>query len=177
MAIYLFLPHTVSTNTHLSGLRGDLPAPVICMAATQAAGQGQYGRQWVSDSTLGLYFSVLLDVTVDDVATLDPPLPIRVARCIESVLIEKYGISNLQIKYPNDVLLRGKKLSGILISAHHDKQSDVKKVVIGIGLNINQVSFPGQLAKTAISLRQFNGRCYSKYIMMETIYEAIKDVC
>lgn len=177
MAIYIFLPYTRSSSVYLSGMRSQLPAPVVCVAETQAAGQGQYGRQWVSDSKLGLYFSILLDVTVGDVTALAPPLPIQVARCVESVLIQQYEISHLSIKHPNDLLLRNKKLSGILINAHHDKQTGDKKVVIGIGLNLNQVSFPASLAQTAISLRQFNGRCYSKYTMMQNIYEAVKDVC
>ena len=127
---------------------------VAVFAERQTAGRGRFGRQWDSQLHAGLWFSLLLR----------PPWPpelwvrlttwagVAVAGAIERVL----GRAT-QIKWPNDVLIAGRKVAGILTECSADSSGHLFAVV-GIGMNVNQSEFPADIADRAASLRQVAGR-------------------
>jgi BirA family biotin operon repressor/biotin-[acetyl-CoA-carboxylase] ligase len=123
---------------------------VLVVADTQLSGRGRMGRKWISPSGSGIWMSVVLkpQISPEGAQLFTLAASIAVSKAIESVT----GLKP-RIKWPNDVILSGRKVCGILteMSAETDK---VNYVVIGIGINFTQTSddFPAEIRSTAISI-------------------------
>jgi len=142
-----------STNTEAAARAGDSThAGVVYLAHEQTAGRGQHGRSWLCQPGTGVLLSVLL---------FPPPAlrrPVQLAAwAANSVCDTIFQCSGLRatIKWPNDVLIQGRKVCGILIEQG-------RGTVVGIGLNVNQTSEALALASLsqAASLRCFTGNSY-----------------
>lgn len=123
-----------STNDHLKSQNGNHQKIRVCLAEHQTAGRGQFGRTWFSPYAQNIYLSLLwyFHGTLKEIAKLS----VYIATAVATVL-RKYGIHEpIHIKHPNDVLVRGKKISGCLIETQQENKQLIK-VVIGIGLNVN----------------------------------------
>jgi len=148
---------TASTNDSVEKLARDgVREGVVVFAEAQTRGRGRLGRRWVSPPGKGLWFSVLLRPALrpDEVTRLT----ILAANALVRTLRTHTGL-HPAVKWPNDVLLRGRKVAGILteLSAEVDR---VQHVVLGIGVDVNLAphDFPADLRKTATSLRSECGR-------------------
>ena len=124
-----YFPEEGSTNTwakeHL-----DRFGPVGAVYTTsQTAGRGRLGRTWVNAAGQALYYTVVLKVPLAQPETL----PLFASLAVADALRERYGI-DCQIKWPNDLLLRGKKIVGILCEGIPDQNA----IVCGIGINLAQ---------------------------------------
>lgn len=127
----------------------ELKDGTVVLADTQTQGRGRMGREWHSAAGHGLWMSVVLKVSVppDKVAFLTAMASLAVAN-----MLQQFIHLPAEIKWPNDVIIRGRKVCGILVEA----RSNVPDVfVLGIGLNVNQSrhDFPESLRETATSLR------------------------
>ncbi|MEM9328643.1 MAG: biotin--[acetyl-CoA-carboxylase] ligase [Bacteroidota bacterium] len=138
----IYLPDCHSTNSLLSQYVKDrkVKPGTIVFTDFQSAGKGQRGNQWQSRAAENLLFSVYirprrLEAKAQYLINLLTSL--SVVRAIEEY---HANISKLEIKWPNDIYLTGKKLAGILIEAQLSGKS-VEHVVIGVGLNVHQRSF------------------------------------
>ncbi len=151
---------TGSTNTDAAELaRAGEPEGTVVIADEQTAGRGRLGRTWVSARGVNIYLSVLLRPAV--IPAQAPQLAL-VAGLAVARSLEAYGFEP-RIKWPNDVLLEGKKVCGIL--AEIDAEADrVDFVVLGIGINVNSTRehFPEQLHDKATSLRMVGGNTLSR---------------
>ncbi len=154
------LESTGSTNTVAmeQGMLG-LPGPLAIFAEHQTAGRGRFGRRWESKSGEGLSFSLLLRPSVPQEywSRLPTLAALAVARCASEFLPRE----DVQIKWPNDVVVRGRKLSGLLAETGSDPVRG-PFLVVGIGLNVNQSGFPAPLDETATSLCLMTGRAYDR---------------
>ncbi len=103
----------------------------IVLADAQTAGRGQYGREWLSPSNKNLYASFCFFVSEEQKDALSIT---HVMAIIISKLLEEEGITP-QIKWPNDVLVHGKKIAGILCETV--PQENLTGVIVGVGMNIN----------------------------------------
>jgi BirA family transcriptional regulator, biotin operon repressor / biotin---[acetyl-CoA-carboxylase] ligase len=123
----------------------------VLIAESQTRGRGRMGRSWVSPPGTGIYMSVLLKPQI-----LPQRLPqLTLMAGLGTVqAVNEFSSQKAQLKWPNDILLNGKKLSGIL-SEYHTTQNGGNAVIIGIGVNANhsQNDFPEILRPTATSLR------------------------
>lgn len=141
-----------STNTYAAGLGGD-PANdgTVVLARAQTAGRGQYGRSWQCEPGMGVLLSVLL---FPSSVLLRPAL--LTAWAAVSVCATIHTLTGLQagIKWPNDVLISGRKVCGILIEQG-------RGTVVGIGLNLNQTAeaFATAGLTQAGSLALLTGAC------------------
>lgn len=142
-----------STNDQLKQM-SDAPEFTCVVADEQTAGRGRRARAWLSTPGDGLYFSVLLRPTL-------PPQKIALLSLMSAIAVAetvaRYSIASLDIKWPNDVLVGERKLSGILvegISSH----TDAPRIIVGIGVNLNHHGFPPELSDTATSLFLACGR-------------------
>lgn len=130
---------TASTNEDaLKGVHGD-----VFTADFQTAGRGRGEHTWLLEKRCGLAMSVVLDVadlSPEYVATSALVAGLAVAKGVET-----FGV-DARIKWPNDVYANNKKLSGILCR----RNSDV--IIIGIGVNVKQKSFPDEISSRAVSL-------------------------
>ncbi|MFO1478185.1 MAG: biotin--[acetyl-CoA-carboxylase] ligase, partial [Verrucomicrobiota bacterium] len=146
---------TTSTNDIAEKLARDgVKEGVVVFAESQTRGRGRLGRKWVSPGRKGLWFSVLLrpEFRPQEATQLTVAAATALARAFRSE-------SGLQasIKWPNDLLLRGKKVAGILteLSAELDR---IRYVILGIGVDVNQNTFPPELRGVATSLAIEAGR-------------------
>lgn len=150
------VPLTGSTNSDVAErARQGAPEGTVVIADAQSAGRGRLGRSWVSVPGVNLYLSVLLRPSIVPAAA--PQLSLLAGVAV-AVTLERFGIE-ARIKWPNDVLLEGRKVAGILteIEAEADR---VRFVVVGIGVNLNIRSeqFPAELRDKATSVLLATGR-------------------
>ena len=122
----------------------------IIVAKNQTAGIGTHGRKWISKKNESITFSIILTPNCNlsklENFTLD------IAKCITDIIFEKYNIK-LEIKEPNDIVYNGKKLGGILTESKV-LELNVKYVIIGIGLNTNQLKFDDEIRDIATSIKK-----------------------
>ena len=150
------VPVTASTNDDAAlAARAGEPEGMVVIADAQTAGRGRLGRRWVSVRGLNLYLSVVLRPRI--VPAVAPQLSL-VAGLAVAAAMESEGLQP-RIKWPNDVLLAGRKACGILteLEAEADR---VGFVVVGIGVNVNSTlaHFPPDLHEKATSMYLAAGR-------------------
>jgi BirA family biotin operon repressor/biotin-[acetyl-CoA-carboxylase] ligase len=148
---------TTSTNDVVERLARDgVREGAVVFAEAQTKGRGRLGRRWHSAPGQGLWFSVLLRPNFLPQQTTK--LTVAATTAVVRALASQTGLSPT-VKWPNDVLVGGKKLAGILteLSAEPDR---VRYVVLGIGVDVNlsQSDFPPELRGVATSLRTELGR-------------------
>jgi BirA family biotin operon repressor/biotin-[acetyl-CoA-carboxylase] ligase len=143
---------TTSTNDVIEKLARDgVKEGVVVFAEAQTQGRGRLGRRWMSPPKLGLWFSVLLRPEMHPQETTR--LTVASATALRRAIQSQTGLKP-EIKWPNDLLLGGKKVAGILTELRAEVDR-VKYVILGIGLdvNINAGDFPSELRRTATSLK------------------------
>lgn len=168
-----------STNSYLLEL-GDkgFPEGTVAVADEQTSGRGRFGRKWQAEPLSSLLFSILLRpafLNRDEVFILTFSAAVAVADAIENVTRIRS-----ELKWPNDILFRGRKLCGILLESNFEADK-LKYVVLGIGLNVNQTVFPDEIATGAVSLSMAAGRNFDREELLSSIlfhfneiYEALK---
>lgn len=134
------------------------PEGAIVLAEEQTAGRGRAGRPWHSERGTGLYVTVLLRPRLSPVQA---PLLTMLAGISAHTAIQAQTGLEAELKWPNDLLLNGKKLGGILTEMHAEP-NQIKFVIVGIGINVNQERFPAELSATATSLRKETGRIWPR---------------
>ncbi len=148
---------TTSTNDIIEKLARDgVKEGVAVFAESQTKGRGRLGRRWLSPPGKGLWFSILLRPRVRlQEATR---LTVASATALWRAIARHTGL-HPAIKWPNDLVLRGKKVAGILTELNAELDQ-VRYVVLGIGVdvNLNSTDFPPELRKTATSLKAELGK-------------------
>ena len=147
------------------------PEGTLITADEQTAGRGRFGRVWRSEAGVGLYFSLVLrpPVAPASSAVLTLACGLGAARGIG----EAAGVV-CDIRWPNDVILNGKKLAGILVEMNAEAER-LRHVIAGVGVNVNQASLPEELAETATSLRIETGCEYLRDAVLEAVLRRIDD--
>ena len=130
----------------------------VVLAEEQTQGRGRAGRKWHSEQGTGIYVTLLLRPRLSPVQA--PLLTMLAGLSLHSAILAQTGL-NAELKWPNDILVQGKKLGGILTEMHAEP-SQVRFVIVGIGLNVNQEKFPDELASIATSLRKESGKSHSR---------------
>ena len=165
---------TTSTNDVVEKLARDrVKEGVVVFAESQTKGRGRLGRKWISPSHKGLWFSVLLrpDLRPQEATQLTVASGTALRRAIQAAT----GVK-AKIKWPNDMLINGKKVAGILteLSAELDC---VKHIILGIGVdvNLNTAEFPPDLRKLATSLKIETARTISRADLAVAILRELDD--
>ncbi|MBO4707046.1 MAG: biotin--[acetyl-CoA-carboxylase] ligase [Elusimicrobiaceae bacterium] len=151
-----------STNTYAVENFDSYENQDIIMAQTQTAGKGRKGRRWSSE-TGGLYFTIILkpsEIKPEQASSLTQIMAISVCKTIRGLGVSAY------LKWPNDVLYKGKKFCGILSEAV-TKNNILKGIIIGVGINIEQKNIVSE--KPFTSLADI-GIKISKSVLLEEIF-------
>ena len=145
--------------------RGAADGTVV-VADTQTAGRGRRGRVWQDEPGDSLLTSVIVrsQLRVVDLPKLSLAAALAVAEAIEATT----GL-RARLKWPNDVLVNGRKLAGILLESRIVAEP---VVVAGIGINLRQRSFPEELAQTATSVDLEAGRAVGREELLEAVLDA-----
>lgn len=166
----LVFESTGSTNDLTARMgRDGADEGLVIFAEKQTAGRGRLGRRWESDARLGLWFSLLLRPRFS--LALWTRLTTWAAVAVAEA-IEKETSCRAMIKWPNDIFIDGKKVTGILIESHFDKVNN-GFAVIGIGVNVNHVQFLPEIAQTAGSLRLAVGETFDRQKIAATLLRSL----
>jgi len=144
----------------------------VAMAETQTAGHGRLGREWASPEG-GLWFSVIFRPELEP--TEASKLVFAAGLAVAEVLHELYGL-RAETKWPNDVLVNGRKVCGILAEMN-TTGDEVNFVVIGVGINANfdaKEALPEELSKDATSLETALGRSVQLDTLFRTMLERLE---
>jgi BirA family biotin operon repressor/biotin-[acetyl-CoA-carboxylase] ligase len=162
-----------STNNYAKELAArEAPEGTVVIAETQTGGRGRLGREWDSPPGVGLYVSVVLRPLLPPMEL--PQITLTTAVAVVRAVRQVTGMAP-GIKWPNDLLIHGKKLGGILTEM--ETESDrIRHVVIGLGLNVNNLKFPPELAGTATSLAQSLGGSFSRVNLLRAWLEEFEDL-
>ena len=159
-----------STNTTAKSLIQDSTDGTIVIADAQTAGRGRLKREWLSEPKKNLTFSVIIkpNIAPELFGVLSLYAGLSVAEAIESV-------TKLRpiCKWPNDVLLNGKKFCGILSEAVF-KGEMLAGVIVGIVININQSTFPMELESIATTLLLITGKEFNRFVILAGILERME---
>ncbi len=164
-----------STNAFASRLiahGSKIPEGTVIIAEAQTEGRGRLGRHWYSEREAGLYFSLVLFPKAPP--SLAPLFMLGAAVAMHNA-VENYSGLNVDIKWPNDLLIDGRKFCGILseIQAEVDL---VKTLVIGVGVNVNHERLPPDIANRATSLRVASGRIQSRIEILVEFFEEFEKI-
>lgn len=143
-----------STNTEaLRQAVAGAPEGLCVVAREQTQGRGRLGRAWVSPPGAGLYCSILLRPRLE--ARAWPLLPLMSALAVSDALRETCSSLVADIKWPNDILVGGRKVCGIL--AESTETPAGRACVLGIGINLRARAYPAELSATATSIEDETG--------------------
>lgn len=161
-----------STNSYaLEALRNsDLPEGTLIMAASQTGGRGQRGNSWESEPGKNLTISIILKphfLSLDRQFDLTRAVSLAVSDLVSGLL----PATEVKIKWPNDILAGGKKISGILIE-NVIREKGIQASVAGIGLNVNQEQFGG--APHASSLKLLAGKEFDLKDLTDQLCSAVE---
>ena len=165
---------TSSTNTYLRQLSKNIDTPnwAVVTAEFQSLGRGLTQTKWVSDKGKNLLFSILIKFNNFKVINnfhLSCAISIGVYNGLS-----KSKLSKLSVKWPNDIMSGAFKMGGILIE-NSLKNDQINQSIVGLGLNINQNSFPSELPY-ARSMKQITGIDYNRDEILMNIVESIKEM-
>ena len=158
-----------STNDEAARLaRAGARHGTVVTAETQRAGRGRDGRAWQSPAGMGLYLS----------AVVRPPLPLADVPPMTLAIgvglcdaVRSFG-ADAELKWPNDLLVRGKKLAGVLVEAQ-SQGTRLEAVIVGIGVNIAG-EIPVEVAERAITLEEAAGTKIDKQRFTQTLLEHVE---
>lgn len=163
---------TPSTNIYLRELYRANPNIKNCyvVAENQTQGRGQMGANWNSEKGKNLTFSVLLDglnLKIENQFKLSAITSLAVLK-----VLKRFGILNLKVKWPNDILADGFKICGILIENIFSNQK-INTAIIGVGLNVNQINFDALYR--ASSLKKLTGVHYDLDSVLKQLVQQIEN--
>ncbi len=160
-----------STNTEaMAAASQGVPEGSVFLAEEQTAGRGRGANSWESERSAGIYCSVVLRPMLppSDVLVMALAAGLAVRAAIGQV---NEGVTP-DLKWPNDVLIDGKKVCGILTEMNAEV-TRVRYVVVGIGINVNHSSFPKELEDEAISLRMVTGSEWSRVELAAALLKSL----
>jgi BirA family biotin operon repressor/biotin-[acetyl-CoA-carboxylase] ligase len=155
-----------------TGARGG-----VYVADEQTAGRGRGGHGWHSAAGDGLYVSAL--VTPPIPLTMAMLLPLATGLAAQSAIREVAGL-DADIRWPNDLLLNGRKCGGILVetaalAGQNTATTMLRYAVIGVGINLNQRSFPAEIEPLATSLRKEGGSAVSRDALLISLLRSLDE--
>ncbi|MEX0680928.1 MAG: biotin--[acetyl-CoA-carboxylase] ligase [Balneolales bacterium] len=142
-----------SSNRYLHDLPGErLSHGLVCLTDYQTNGRGQFGRKWYSSANENLTFTIALKPERNDGLQL---FSMAVMLALKET-IEDMVSARCYIKWPNDLLYSGEKIAGILTECTYNG-AKLDRILLGIGINVNQSRFPDSLAHPATSVSRVSG--------------------
>lgn len=151
---------------------------LLVVADQQTAGRGRRGRGWESPSGSNIYYTLMLkpDFNADCAPMLTLVMALAVAKGIRQTLGRgsEEGAAKVGIKWPNDIVVDGKKVCGILteMSMEHGY---IQHIVIGVGINVRRQEFPEEIRDRAAAIDEQCGFCISRSQLIADIMEAFEE--
>ena len=172
MARYILLHETASTNTYLKRMAHLLPGGTVIYTHCQTAGRGQKGNSWEAEPGKNLTFSLLIKHPA-----VAPARQFAISEAVCMAIADQLHdiVSDIKVKWPNDIYVGDRKLGGILIE-HSLEGGAIGHTVVGVGLNVNQRAFVSD-APNPVSLSQLTGIEHDLDEMLHGIVERMESLC
>lgn len=143
----IYLKETDSTNEYAKRVAGDVSHGTLVVADCQSSGKGRLGRKWSSPHETAIFMTLILkDIPEPEKASM---VTIVAAMSVSDAL--KESVSGAFIKWPNDIVINGRKVCGILTETKSSGRKS-QYVIVGIGINVNNEKFPEDIDGVATSL-------------------------
>jgi BirA family biotin operon repressor/biotin-[acetyl-CoA-carboxylase] ligase len=151
----------------------DAPDGAVVCAEIQTAGRGRFERQWISPASENLTFSIILfpGLPADRLGMISVAFSVAVADLLKADV----GPGRVDIKWPNDILLDGAKVCGMLQESAFPSIGGPRRVIFGLGLNVNQLTFPEDLSSPATSMRLVTNREYDRVELFASLLKLMED--
>jgi BirA family biotin operon repressor/biotin-[acetyl-CoA-carboxylase] ligase len=163
----LRLGEVASTQAVAFALAGEgAPDRTVVVADHQTAGRGRFGRRWLDEPGASLLVSILLRPRLEPSRL--PLLSYAAAVAVAEALEAAAGLAG-RLKWPNDVLVDGRKIAGILLES---RIGQAPAVVVGIGVNVAQRAFPPDLAPRVTSVALAGGRSTDREALLAALLES-----
>ena len=167
----VYFDATDSTNVQARRLaEAHAPHGTLVVSDRQDGGKGRRGRSWASPSGVGIWMSLILRPEIAPSSA--SMLTLAAALAVREGIQEETGLSPL-IKWPNDLVLNGMKICGILTEMSTELM-EIQYVITGIGINVNQKEFPPEIRDTATSLSLEAGRSFRRSSLIAAILKAFE---
>ncbi len=169
----LFFYESIDSTNLQAGREAELGAPhgTLVIAHKQTQGRGRRGRQWDSPLHANIYFTILLRPEFEpNQASM---LTLLMAYCVAKAIAIETGEQAL-IKWPNDIVMNGKKVCGILTELKLEKSS-IDHVVIGVGINVCKQEFSSEIMDKATCIEVECGRKISRSALVAQIMKELED--
>lgn len=169
----VYLESVDSTNRYARNLARDgAPSGTLVIAREQTAGRGRRGRSWISPAGEGLFMSLIIrpEGPAEDTALLS----LQTALAVQRAIAEVSGLE-AKIKWPNDIVCKGRKVCGMLLEMDMEG-GRVQSVVAGVGVNVHQKQLPDEIAETASSLDLLSGRTIDEQALVSAFLQAFAEV-
>jgi BirA family biotin operon repressor/biotin-[acetyl-CoA-carboxylase] ligase len=151
--------HTSIDSTMIAA--AGRPVGNVVLAEEQTAGQGRHGHGWHSAAGDGIYCSLVLPQS--------PLLTLALGLATHTAIFESTGLV-CDLRWPNDLMLEGRKVAGILV------QASGRNAIAGIGINVNHIAFPDGVAHLATSLRLAAGRPFHREEILLALLPAVDTI-
>lgn len=163
-----------STNTRARELAADGAIEgTVVVADTQSNGRGRRGRQWHSPANVNLYTSIILrpDMPPERAPTITLLCAVALAEAMERFVTPKRP----SVKWPNDILINGKKVAGILTEMNSEPDK-IHHIIVGMGVNLNMEAsaLPTELSEIATSLREVSGKTIDMAKFTAELYSSLE---
>jgi BirA family transcriptional regulator, biotin operon repressor / biotin---[acetyl-CoA-carboxylase] ligase len=145
--------HTIDSTMRAAA---ELEIGDVVTAYAQTAGQGRHGHSWHSAPSAGIYCSIVMEPR--------PLLTLALGLATVEAIAQTTGIA-CDLRWPNDLMLDGRKVAGILV------QLVDRKAIAGIGINVNNSSFPPEIEATSLSLHA--GRTFDRHPILDALLAAV----
>ena len=160
-----------STNTAaLEAAAAGAPEGTVFLAEQQTAGRGRGSNTWHSAESVGIYCSAILRPALPPAEVL--VLTLAAGLAVRNAILEIDSRLDPDLKWPNDLLIGGKKVCGILTEMNAEA-TRVRHIILGIGINVNQVSFPDELKAIATSLKITSGTEWSRVELCAALLKSL----
>lgn len=169
--------HSLITSTNEEALRmGRMrkdPQGIVVIADAQSDGRGRLGRKWISPPGVNLYFTALLSPPFEE---KDAPLLVLMAAVAVVTAIRRHTGLKAEIKWPNDILVKGKKTGGILLEKQSSREGK-PLIALGIGINVNMPVevVPPRMRSFLTSIREERGSDIVRVDLFREVLARIED--
>jgi BirA family biotin operon repressor/biotin-[acetyl-CoA-carboxylase] ligase len=169
---FIYSDEVESTNSVLLTSKEFNQNGTVLLAEHQTKGRGRKDRTWISNAGQNLTFSILMkdDFKDQKINLINLGSSVVVAQALENLFQ-----LDVELKWPNDVLVAKKKIAGILLEST-SKGNKINRVVIGIGINVNQPNFPGKFDIQPTSIRKEFKSIVSRERLLSEILNLFEDM-
>ncbi|OMP65843.1 biotin--[acetyl-CoA-carboxylase] ligase [Domibacillus epiphyticus] len=166
----VFIESVESTQKEAHKLAEEAEEGTLVIAEEQTAGRGRMTREWHSPKYTGIWMSLILKPNLPPYKA--PQFTLITAVAVTEAIRDAAGVM-AEIKWPNDILLNGKKITGILTELQADSDQ-IRSIIIGIGMNVNQRQFPEELSNIATSISIEKGETVPRAKLVQAIMKNLE---